>query len=274
MSIGAEFLAQGISSAGRNLGEGIARYREQRRKDKEEAAAFEAFGTALEHGVKQGMLPEGVLSQYMQAGQGTPAQKRGFLEGVANVIRYADQASVAEDRKAARGRADRYLDLQEGYARERGETAAAERSLRSDLQQYLTPSPRSVAGYPVPEVPQLTPEALAVLSARRGVAVPRDLAGMTQQQPSKRWTVEQMLQPFEVNGIQGVVNLMNGQVFLKNAPEPEKPRTVNVRKENPDAGEIVTFQRPWEEHLALEAQNQAPAPGSTRRYDSKGNLIR
>lgn len=274
MSIGAEFLAQGISSAGRNLGEGIARYREQRRKDKEEAAAFEAFGTALEHGVKQGMLPEGVLSQYMQAGQGTPAQKRGFLEGVANVIRYADQASVAEDRKAARGRADRYLDLQEGYARERGETAAAERGLRSDLQQYLTPSPRSVAGYPVPEVPQLTPEALAVLSARRGVAVPRDLAGMTQP-PAQRRTVEQLLQPFDVDGIQGVVNTMTGQVIQKKAQEPAKPRTVRVRTEDPDTGETFTYDMPWEEYQALRAPNQPPAAaGPTRKYDSKGNLIR
>ena len=183
-------LAGGISDAGKSVGGGLAKWREQRKANREEAAAFDAFGTALEHGVKQKMLPEGVLTKYMTVGQGTPEQKRGFLKGITGVLNYVDQATERkarmDDRAADNVRANRFAAIQEAQAGRqeaeagRQEAEATGRSgFMGDVSQFVQPQAVSVPvggmSLSVPHQRRLSPEMLVGIAAKRGIDVP---AGM------------------------------------------------------------------------------------------------
>lgn len=179
MSIGAEYLASGMAAAGQGLGEGIARYREQRKRDKEIDSAYGAIGDAAEELVKQKVLPEGFLARYMEAGKGGATAKRGVIEGLGVILKYAEQAQMMRQRQASEDRSERYLNLQEGMADERAAKTSAEGRFRGELAKYMAPQTATVGAgpfaMPVPVQRRLSPEFVAGLAARHNVDAPANL---------------------------------------------------------------------------------------------------
>lgn len=261
--IGGRELGAGIAAAGRSLGDGIAKYRERRKLDKEDDAAFGAVGTAVEHMVKQGSLPEGVLTKYMDISQGGIEQKRGFLRGLGTVLQYVDRATErkaqAERAAADDVRADRYLKLQEGVADERGARIAAEGRFRGDLARYAQPTTTTVGAgsfaVPVPVQPRLSPEFVMGLAARHNVDPPANLRHFISEPPQPAWEP----QSFDVDGTKMVTTSRNSAMPVPSKAEP-KAKTVRVRMVDPeDPDTSYTYEMPMEEFQAMKG---APAKGT------------
>lgn len=230
--IGGAALAGGISGAGRGLGNFISKYREQRKADKQSDAAFDAVGSVMGHLEESGVLPKGIAAKYLEAGKGTPEQKRGFLQGIGQVMQFVEQATTrqareaeakarGEDRLADNARADAFLKLQEGAADERGAMESGTRGLRGDVAKYLQPGVASVNAGPyslgLPVMRQLTPEVLAKYSAQRGVPIPQDYLDVVKGPRSSALTpgAADLLESFDIGGVQGVLNKKTGAVLQR-----------------------------------------------------------
>ena len=98
---GDAYLAQGISGAGDALAKGLEKFADERKQAKAVESAFGATETAVEHMVKQGVLPPGFLAKFREVGSGTLAQKKAMLETTGAVVRFADQAQTMQARKQA-----------------------------------------------------------------------------------------------------------------------------------------------------------------------------
>jgi len=98
---GDAYLAQGISGAGDALAKGLEKFADERKQAKAVETALGAVGSAVQHMVKQQVLPPDFLAKFQAAASGTTEQKRAALESVGAVLKFADQAQTMQARKQA-----------------------------------------------------------------------------------------------------------------------------------------------------------------------------
>lgn len=96
---GDAYLAQGISGAGDALAKGLEKFTEERKQAKAVETALGAVGSAVQHMVKQQVLPPDFLAKFQAAASGTTEQKRAALESVGAVLKFADQAQTMQARE-------------------------------------------------------------------------------------------------------------------------------------------------------------------------------
>ena len=136
---GDAYLAQGISGAGDALAKGLEKFTEERKQAKAVDSAFGATETAVEHMVKQGVLPPGFLAKFREVGSGTLAQKKAMLETTGAVVRFADQAQTMQARNEAMRVQGEQLNLAKLASERQGTELGAQRKYAQTLAQRLTP---------------------------------------------------------------------------------------------------------------------------------------
>lgn len=212
---GDQYLYQAISGVGRDLAEGIKRFRESRKQAKETDATLESIGGTTANLVKQGLLDPSLLEQFNKVASGPAEAKQGFIKGLGQSLQMMANAAQLQNLKADNERADKYLAIQTAQ----NDRAVASEKAREEfgklVQRYLSPiQGPTVGGMPTVMGRQLTPEIIARFAAQTGSATPEQMMdALSRYRPQQ--TKEQFMPQ--------IVDLGNGNQGMTTSPSSAVP---------------------------------------------------
>lgn len=218
---GDQYLYAAISGVGKDLAEGIKRFRDQRKQAKELDATLESIGGTTANLVKQGVLDPSLLQQFDKVASGPAETKQGFIKGLGQSLQMMANAAQLQNQKADNDRADKYLKLQQDQD---GRASAAIKSLEQFgklVQDYLAPQMGpSMGGLPTVMSRQLNPEVVARFAAQTGTATPDQIMDALARFRPPEQKEQFMPQVVDLgNGNQGMTTSRSSAVPLPKAKE-------------------------------------------------------
>jgi len=234
---GDQYLFQAISGLGKNIGDAIKTYRNDRKEAQFLDGAHEMLTGALAPHVKDGRVSPELIDRFSKFPSQSLSKKRGEISQMSFLVSELDKQRQEEDAVKERERNANtmasYLDIAKSKrgdeVEDRGRMDRYNQAIRASLQPTVQSVPTPIGNVPLPQPGRVTEQSAMKAAAESGMLTPQQTDKFLENRPRTQF------QPSVVN--------VGGHDVLINSPSSAVPLDGKKKDDNAVRLEFLIGQR-------------------------------